>query len=95
MNKLIKNVAVATVLIGGTAVPVLADNEQKVELNEVSAPAKAEIEKQVGKDGTIESIEKEQRNDKVIYEVEFRDKKGAEYEIVVSDQGKLLAKWRD
>lgn len=95
MSKLITNVAIAGVLIGGSALPVLADEDQKVELTEVSAKAKAEIEKQVGKEGTIEKIEKEQRTDKVVYEVEYRDKKGTEYEIVVSDQGKLLAKWRD
>lgn len=102
MRKLLKNVSLAMVLIGAAAIPALAndDNNNKkddedIKLDDVQGQAKAEIQKQVGKDGAIEDIEREHRNGKVVYEVEFRDKGGQQYEIIVSDAGKLLSKRRD
>jgi len=97
MRKLLKKVSLAMVLIGAAAIPALAndDNDKNLKLDEVQGQAKAEIQKQVGKDGAIEDIDREHRNGKVVYEVEFRDKGGQQYEIIVSDAGKLLSKRRD
>ncbi|HVK88698.1 MAG TPA: PepSY domain-containing protein [Kofleriaceae bacterium] len=92
MRKLMKNVLIATTLIAGSAVPVLADDDVDVKLDDVGQQAKTTIEKQVGKDGKIEDIEREQRKSKTVYEVEYRDAKGAKYEIVVAEDGKLLDK---
>jgi uncharacterized membrane protein YkoI len=101
MRKLLKNVSLAMVLIGAAAIPALANDDhhdkdkENLKLDEVQGQAKAQIEKQVGKDGAIEDIEREHRDGKIVYEVEFRDKGGQQYEIVVSDTGKLLSKRRD
>lgn len=92
MRKLMKNVAIATTLIGGSAVPALADDDTDVKIDDVGQKAKATIEKQVGKDGMIDDIEREQHKTKVVYEVEYNDAKGAKYEIVVAEDGKLLDK---
>ena len=92
MRNLMKNVVIATTLIGGSVLPALADMEDEVKIEDVGEKAKAAIEKQVGKDGKIEDIEREQRKSKTVYEVEYRDAKGAKYEIVVAEDGKLLDK---
>lgn len=99
MRHLLKNISLATALLGAAALPALADDDYKdkddLKLDDVNPQAKAEIQKQVGQDGTIEDIDLEHRNGKVVYEVEFRDKDGQKYEIIVSDAGKLLSKRRD
>jgi len=69
------------------------ESEEEISLAQCPAPVKATIEKEA-KGGTIEEIEKETENGKVIYEAEIVVG-GKAYEIRVAPDGKLLSKELD
>jgi len=62
---------------------------EAVQLNQVPASARAVIVKHV-RNGRIDVIDRERINDKVIYDVEFRDAKGVKYELVVGEDGRVI-----
>ena len=67
----------------------LTANAEAVKLDQVPASARAVIVKYV-KNGTIGVIDRETINDKVIYDVEFRDANGVKYELVVGEDGRVV-----
>lgn len=42
-------------------------------------------------DGTIEEIDRDVEGGKTVYEVEYRDASGKEFELKVAEDGRLLA----
>lgn len=77
---------VSLALIGAAQLNASAE---EVKLDQVPASARAVISKHV-KDGKIDDIDRETKNKKVIYDVEFRDEKGVKYEMVVGEDGRVL-----
>jgi uncharacterized membrane protein YkoI len=92
MTRIACIVGVTMALISASAVSALADED--VMLDQVPAKAKATIGKQVA-NGRIDDIDRELRNGEVVYEVEYRDDSGAEYEIVVAADGRILHRQRE
>lgn len=69
-----------------------ADDE--IPLDQVPDAARKTIQDHVA-DGTIEEIDKDVEAGRTVYEVEYRDASGREYELKVAEDGSLLAKRRD
>jgi hypothetical protein len=86
------NLKVFAVAMALTGMSSLATADSKdVSLEQLPAKAKATIDKQIG-DGKLDEIEQEMRMNQTVFEVEFTDAKGAKFEIVVAENGKLLDK---
>ena len=89
MMKRATSAALTFACLVGSGSPGHAD--QKVSLGEISAKARETIGRQVG-DGQIDEIEREQKRNQIVYEVEFTTASGLKYEIDVAEDGTLLGK---
>lgn len=67
---------------------------EAIPLDQVPEQARQTIQQHVG-EGTIEEVERDTENGKVVYEVEYEDAAGEDYELKVSEDGQLLAKRPD
>ncbi len=74
------------------AMPAWAGEE--IPLEQVPEQARQTIQQHVA-DGTIEEVERDREDGKIVYEVEYRDAAGDDYELKVSEDGQLLAKRPD
>lgn len=74
-------------LIAFLSTPAWADDE--IPLDQVPEAARQTIMKHVA-DGTIEEIDRDVEGGKTVYEVEYRDANGAEFEMKVTEDGRLL-----
>lgn len=83
--------AVALALVGASAPRVVADRHEDVSLDQIPEKARTMIEKQVG-DGQIQDIDREKRDNMVVFEVEYKDVSGREFEMMVAEDGRLLDK---
>lgn len=77
----------------GLAMPSIAAaayprDRDEMKLEELPEAARAAVQQEVG-DGTIREIERDKRFGKIVYEVEFVDKDGMEWEFDVSPEGKI------
>jgi len=75
-------------LIAFLSTPAWADDE--IPLDQVPEAARQTIMKHVA-DGTIEEIDRDVEGGKTVYEVEYRDASGKEFELKVAEDGRLLA----
>ncbi|HLV60962.1 MAG TPA: PepSY domain-containing protein [Fredinandcohnia sp.] len=67
---------------------------EDVPLEQVPEAARRTIQEHVG-DGTIEDVERDREKGRVVYEVEYRDPTGTEFELKVGEDGELIAKRYD
>jgi hypothetical protein len=79
------------VAVALTGMSSLATADTDMSLDKLPAKAKATIEKQIG-DGKLDDIDEEKRMNQTVFEVEYTSAKGAHFEIVVAENGKLLDK---
>lgn len=75
------------ILVALLSAPAWANDE--IPLEQVPEAARKTIEKHVA-DGTIEEIDRDVEGGKTVYEVEYRDANGAEFEMKVAEDGRLL-----
>lgn len=90
-NTLSKILGLAIVLVGVSAADAKADD---VSLSDVPEEARRTIEQNVG-DGHIEHIERDRRRGETVYEVDFEDRDGRDYELVVAKDGRVITKRRE
>jgi outer membrane biosynthesis protein TonB len=74
--------------------PRMVEKDTEVQLESIPEKARATIENQVG-NGMLKEAERERHGDKIVYEVEFTDENGNDFEILVDEEGKLLEKRAD
>lgn len=67
---------------------------EEISIDQVPEKARQTIQQHVG-EGTIEEVERDHEKGKVVYEVEYRDATGEDFELKVSEEGTLLAKRPD
>jgi uncharacterized membrane protein YkoI len=65
--------------------------QQQQQLEGVPQAARSTIQQHVGK-GEIKSVERKQRDERTVYEVEFRGDDGKSHTILVDSEGKLVEK---
>lgn len=88
-NALLATTLALGLFMGGTA--ALADEDVKME----QLPKKVqETVKAAGGAGEIEEIEKEVKDGRVVYQVEYKSN-GQEYEMKVAEDGRVLEKKKD
>jgi uncharacterized membrane protein YkoI len=78
---------IALVLAVVLAVPALA-RADSLPLEQVPAAVRAAIEREVG-DGRLEEIERETRDGRPVYEVEFT-RNNTEHEVLIAEDGTVL-----
>jgi len=72
--------------------PAWADDE--LSLEQVPDAARKTIQEQVAS-GTIEEIDRDVEGGQTVYEVEYRDASGKEFELKVAEDGRLLGNRHD
>lgn len=87
-----KHILIAVFFVFLLAGPAWAGEE--IPLEQVPDQARQTIQQHVA-DGTIEEVERDHEKGKIVYEVEYRDASGADFELKVSEDGQLLAKRPD
>jgi uncharacterized membrane protein YkoI len=66
------------------------ENEVKVPYDQVPAPVKTTLQRESG-GATINTVDKEQRHGKTVYEADVK-MNGTNWEIVVAEDGKVVSK---
>lgn len=84
-------IALACALVVAFAARASADD---VSIDDVPPEVKTAIEQHVG-DGKVEDIERERRRGRTVYEIEFEDSKGRDFELVLAEDGSVISKRRD
>jgi uncharacterized membrane protein YkoI len=79
-------------LLGATSTSI-ASADEDVSLEELPAPVRETVDREVGH-GVILEIERDHERDRSVYEVEFR-LDGIKYELDVAEDGTLLRRHRD
>jgi hypothetical protein len=87
--KKIRLFGVALALVGASAVAAMADDDEKLTMDQVPEKVQAAIKKHV-KDGRVEDIHRETKQDKVYYEVDYENAKGQDYELVLTEDGHVI-----
>jgi uncharacterized membrane protein YkoI len=81
------------VLVLGAATTGIASADEDVSLEELPAPVRETVDREVGS-GIILEIERDYERDRSVYEVEYR-LDGVKYELDVAEDGTLLRRHRD
>lgn len=82
-------VAVGVTLSAAFAGPALAAD--KVKMEQLPQPAQQTVKREVGKH-KIEAISKTTKNNRVVYDIEWEEADGTNYEMRVRNDGKILKK---
>lgn len=92
-TRILPLIAACFAAIVAFAIPAQAGH--KISLDQVPAPVKATIQREV-QTGKLGEIERETAKDKpTVYEVEYTAADGKAYELKIAEDGKLLAKEAD
>lgn len=77
-----------------TVAPATALAGEEVPFDSLPAPVKATVQREV-KNGQILEIERETKQGKLLYEIDFRDANAVKWEIDVAPDGTLLSREQD